>query len=119
MADKNVDLTAPIKGHGNRMFSMVRIREPTARDFLELGSPQAPIYGPNGTFTMADNDQTIAAYLQRCIREPVADIVLSQVSLADVMRIREALLDFFTDARKIARGSGEPSPETSADAPTP
>lgn len=102
MMEKTVDLTRPIKGHGAKMFTQVVLKEPTARDFIELGQPRSPVYGPNGAFTMSDNDQVIAAYMQRCIREPVADIVLAQVTLADCMRLREALLDFFTAAREAA-----------------
>jgi hypothetical protein len=114
MAEKLIDLTVPIKGHGGKLFAQVKLREPTARDFIELGLPQSPVYGPNQTFTMADNDQIIAAYLQRCIREPIADIVFGQITLADAIRLREGLLDFFIAARAAAMVVSAASSETSA-----
>jgi hypothetical protein len=117
--EKMIELTTPIKGHG-RTYSQVKLREPTARDYIELGEPQQLIWAPNRAMTQSDNDVTISAYLHRCIREPNADIVLAQVTLADAMRIRKGLLDFFTEANRIAEeGLISESPEISADAATP
>ena len=103
MAEKTIVLARPIQGHG-RTHDSVRLREPTAREFFELGQPQSPVYAKSA-FTMSDNDTTIAEYVRRCIVEPVADVVLAQVSLADSMRIREAVLDFFTEASQTAKGA--------------
>lgn len=101
MPTKSIKLTKPIQGHG-RMFEAVTLREPTAREYLELGEPQSPVYRGQ-TVMMADNDATIAQYIERCIVEPNALLVVGQATLADIIKLREAVLGFFTEARALLK----------------
>jgi hypothetical protein len=104
-AETAVDLSGPIQGHG-KSYNQVVVREPTARDFIELGQPEYVIFGPNNQATQHEDNGIIEQYLRRCIREPNADIVFAQINLRDAIALRTALLGFFIAARAGAMVDG-------------
>jgi phage FluMu protein gp41 len=101
MSEKTVTLVKPLTGH-NKQHAEVTLREPTAGDYLALGEPRSVVKAPDGSLIFADNDAVIANYVRRCIVAPIPDLVIGQACLADMMKIREAVLDFFAEAKTTA-----------------
>lgn len=101
MADQviiKIDLPDPVETHQG-MLTYVEFREPAGRDFFGLGEPfQIVQNGQNGGF-LIERDETILAYMERCVRPPFNPIILGGVSLANAMAIREKFLGFFEKAR--------------------
>jgi hypothetical protein len=95
-------LTSPITGHGGAISRLV-IREPKAADFFALGEPQVIARNPDGTVYAVENDAAIRDYVSRCV--DCDPLLLSQLSLADAMAVKAAVLDFFLAARQARSGS--------------
>ena len=93
-----VSLETPITSH-NGPVTQVTIREPNGRDYIELGEPAVFAQTASKTAVLAENDTAIKGYIQRCITEPNADIVMAQVGLTDMMKIKQEILGFFQAAR--------------------
>lgn len=93
-----VPLSTPIKGHAGPISEVV-LRAPKAADFFELGEPQVVAYGKEGLGYVAENTETVRAYIERLVIEPDA-MLLAQLSLADAMKVKSAVLGFFIDARQ-------------------
>jgi hypothetical protein len=96
MGQKVIELLDPIIGHSGPIKTVV-MREPKAADFFELGDPIAFARSGDMVYS-ADKEAVIKAYVDRCVVEPNA-LLLEQLSLADAMRVRDAVVDFFSDAR--------------------
>jgi hypothetical protein len=99
MDTKAIPLTTPITGH-NGPISKVVVKEPTGRDYFALGEPSVWARNPDGTSYVVENTEVLEKYIERCIVEPNDPLILSQLGLADAMRVREAVLDFFGAARR-------------------
>jgi hypothetical protein len=110
--EKTITLTSPFPGHGGTATT-VKLREPKARDYLELGEPRSVMQSPDGAAVFVDNDLMIKAYVERCIVEPDPLLVVNNTSLADMIAIREAVLGFFTTARSTLAGAKPKSDSTS------
>jgi hypothetical protein len=91
-----ITLAKPLTGHG-KTVTTVEVREPTGREFLELGEPRSLVKAAGGALVFADNDSAIQSYVEKCI-EGDALLVIGQASLVDMMKIKKAVLDFFTAA---------------------
>jgi hypothetical protein len=101
-----VTLTNSITGHKGPTSEVV-LREPTCEEFFELGEPRTTVFSTDqattGMITQSknmemkqiDNGPVIKKYLTRCMVEPDYLIVSTQCSLADGLRLKEALLGFF------------------------
>ena len=118
MANKSIDLLTPLLDHSGPVRQVV-LREPRAADFFELGDPVAWARSGDMVYS-ADKDAVVKAYIDRCVVEPKNTLLLEQLSLADAMRLRDAVIDFFTDARlktlpqpatSSSSGSGSPTPQ--------
>jgi hypothetical protein len=104
-----VQLTKPIISHKGPV-SEVELREPTCEEFFELGDPRTTVFtvdeataglrtsGKNTEVKQVENGAVIKKYLQRCLVEPDALTVFAQCPLADALRIKETLLNFFDSA---------------------
>jgi hypothetical protein len=92
-----IELTKAIVGHDGPIRQIV-LREPTARDLFQLGEPFAYARNPDGTLYSAENTEAIKAYIERLI-DADKELLIGQMSLADGMRVKEAVLSFFTTAR--------------------
>lgn len=96
---KTIELLKPIEGMKG-VITKVVLKPPTGHAFLTLGEPWVIVRSGDGGTSQMELTQTIAAYVEVCIEEPKdATAVLGMLSLADAMRVKEAVLDFFGDAR--------------------
>lgn len=93
-----IKLKDPFPGH-NGMVNEVELREPRGRDFIELGEPYAYARADKGLIVHAENEPAIKGYLDRCFVSPDALLAMANLSLVDMMDVKEGLLSFFADAR--------------------
>lgn len=97
-----VELVEPLLGHGEPIRRLV-LKEPTGRDYISLGEPMVVARNPDGTAYAVENTAVIEQYVERCITEPKDPLlVIPQLGLSDAMRLKEAVLGFFRDARQAA-----------------
>jgi hypothetical protein len=102
-----VELTDPFPGHGGSQVTKVVVREPRGSEYVTHGEPAVfARTGNNGAAVLAENDTAIKAYLDCCIVEPNSLLVMSQVSLIDMMKIKQEVLGFFQAARLALSDSG-------------
>lgn len=97
-----IRLEEPLVGHGGAI-SVVKVREPRAGDVLDIGEPIVFARAEQGALISVENDDKIRRYIERLTLDdtgkPIDPNILAQGSAADIIRIREAVLDFFTEAR--------------------
>lgn len=108
MASTTFDLTKPIVTHEGSVTT-VTVREPTGREYLELGEPytwQRPV---GGDPVMIEVPGVLQAYAEKCLVKPGPEF-MAQIGLADMMRLKDALTGFFAAAQKAAW----PEPSTSS-----
>ena len=102
-------------------LTRVVLREPKLADYMAYGEPVKGI-ARGGSFYTIENDAAIRDYLTACVIEPDSKAYLDNLGLADAMRVKEALLDFFAAAREKSRPvapSSSPSILDGAPSPTP
>jgi Phage tail assembly chaperone proteins, E, or 41 or 14 len=110
MPNVTIKLLDPIMGHGGDVKEIV-LREPTYREVMQFGEPWARGYSrDNQVVYQAENIETIRSYIEACFvpnaSGPQADVTLIEsLSLADTLRVKDAVLDFFTSARAKALAS--------------
>lgn len=114
-----VKLKDPFPGHGGMMDEVV-LREPRGRDYIELGDPVSYARADKGLIVHAENDAAIKSYIERCIVSPDALLAMANLTLVDMMSVKDALLDFFADARvaRLAKTSSSSSSTSDGSAPT-
>jgi hypothetical protein len=91
-------LLTPVDFNG-QTITHVLLREPNAAEYLQHGEVYIRSMTASGQFVSVENDAAIAAYLDVLIVEPKG-LPLVRVSLADGMRLKDAVLDFFGAALK-------------------
>jgi hypothetical protein len=104
-----ITLTAPLLTHDGPVSEIV-LREPRGTDFFALGEPVTLTRDDTGTLYYVENAATIAAYVDRCVSEPVTPAALKGLALADAIAVKAAVLDFFM----LARQGSSPEPTTSS-----
>jgi hypothetical protein len=103
---KTIVLSSPIELFG-KPIERVFLREPRASHLQRFGEPRFPVFQSDGTRYMVDRDDAIARYLDELLSldgDKSIDVgggaVLAQLSLGDGIALREALFDFFSQARE-------------------
>lgn len=108
-----LDLIKPIDFDGRTVTHLV-LREPNARELMVHGEPYIQSCTAEGQIVSIEDGAAIAAYLDAIVVEP-ANLPLDRVGLADGMRLKDAVLDFFGDARRAGLPTARSaSSETSA-----
>ena len=102
-----ITLTAPLLTHDGPVSEIV-LREPRGIDFFALGEPVVVTRDEAGTLYYVENSATIAAYVERCVTEPVTPAALKGLALSDAIAVKAAVLDFFM----LARQGSSPEPST-------
>ena len=104
MADVTIDLADPIQGHGG-LVKQITLREPRYREVMKFGEPIARGYDGNIVYT-AENIEIIKSYIAALLKAPddkttpaVDALLIEQLSIADTLRLKDAVLDFFSQAR--------------------
>lgn len=103
-----VKLTTPISVDGKPVAEII-LKEPGFDLYLQLGDPYTTARSREGTLFMVPRDEIIRDYVEKCLVSPDNPHDLMQISgLADAMKIRSAVLGFFSDSNT-AIAEGQPS----------
>lgn len=104
-----ITLTDPFKGHHGDVTKVV-VREPKGAEYIAHGEPAVfGRTGNNGAAVLVENDTAIRGYMECCIVEPNAMLVMAQASLIDTMKIKQEILSFFQVARLALSETGSSS----------
>lgn len=107
-----ITLREPIVGHRGTITEIV-LRAPNLTQYAAIGEPVTAVPGESGKLVYIENDQAIAGYMEACMVEPKDKLLLDQVQLADAMNIRDAVVDFFVEARRESRSPTSPTSSSS------
>lgn len=118
MATTRVPLSRVYTGHGSGT-KVALVSEPTGGLYLDHGEPVEAQRTAAGEVVVIENLDAVRAYVEACVTfegegEPAA--ILRQLSLSDIRKVKDAVLDFFKVAGT-SGGSGTSS--SSAPAGTP
>ncbi len=92
--ERTITLKKPIEGHHGKITQVV-LREPTFDQYLEFGEPYTIAASKDGTPFGVENNDVIRQYLAVCVKEPVDKLILTQLSVSDARKLKDALLGFF------------------------
>lgn len=107
---KQVELESPIKGHGGVEIRTITLRDPRYRDYMDIGLPSIWVALESGGFEQEATNSTREWIERLCDCDPN---FLGQVSLADTLALRDAVMSFFREARK-GPGQSTASSDTSS-----
>lgn len=104
--NKSIKLEKPIVLHG-KTTSELELREPPGGLYIKLGDPRLLVFNPSGSGYWIEQLDVIKAYLDALVVHELGADVVTLLSLADAMTLKEALFDFFTSAaeRRLATKS--------------
>lgn len=94
---KTVTLLDPVPFAGRNIDSLT-LREPTARDYGLYGEPAVHTRSADGSWIIVDNTEAVMGYVRACLPE-LERGVIDHIGLADTLRLKDAVLGFFADAR--------------------
>lgn len=105
MPNATIQLTNPIEasspdGKGTIQVASIVLREPKYLDVVQLGEPSAFARSDGGMLYQAERDGVVQGYIERLLIEPKDPQLLLQVSLADTLKLKEAVFGFFSAARE-------------------
>lgn len=109
-----IQLSQPILVHGGTASQIV-VREPLAKDYFSLGEPSVIARSKDGSFYSVESPEVLNAYVERCVVEPKDPLLLSQLSLADAMKIKGVIHGFFTEAQDVSFGKTATSSSAPSD----
>lgn len=95
-----IKLIDPIMGHGEVQILEVSLRRPRYTDVMALGEPASYARSEGGMLYEAERDGVVQGYIERLLVEPKDSGLLSQLSLADTLKLKDTVTGFFGDARK-------------------
>jgi hypothetical protein len=97
MASKRIKLNQPFEWHG-RKIDEVELKEPTGWQVATLGEPRILVYSATSGGYYVEQPEVISKYLERCVAHESGNDIVKFISMTDVLRIKAALFDFFTEA---------------------
>jgi hypothetical protein len=115
VASKFVKLTKPFDLGGKRLIEL-EIKEPTGGDYMRLGDPRTLVFNASGSGYWVEQNDVIRVHFEKCVISDLGADVVNQLSIEDVMGLKEGLFDFFTAAagrRSATRPSATASPPCS------
>lgn len=95
-----IKLSRPVKAHDEELAE-ITLREPTAEDVMQIGSPQLLVPSADGESAGVEiRAKIIGQYVTRLASIPPSSV--KAMSLADFMQCQQAVMGFF------GGGAGEP-----------
>ena len=108
---KTIVLLKPLGSPNNpkSYLERVTLRPPRFADFMELGEPEiyVPVAEGRGGF-VETNLEAVRRYVERLAGKDLDPGLLEHASLEDSMRLRDAVLGFFRDARQRIASANTP-----------
>lgn len=103
MGEKVIKLSRSYEAHG-QVFDTVTLREPKLRDHFALGEPAGLQPGADDIPVMVERFDIIAAYAERlAVAGKPGMECLQDLDLADAFAVKEAIIGFFSEARRQRR----------------
>ena len=102
METVRIKLSRPITVPGDAAaieVSEIVLREPMYSDIMALGEPSLFARDGSGMIYTAEKDDVVKSYVERLLIEPKNPVHLSQLCARDTFKVRDAVHDFFNDAR--------------------
>jgi DNA-binding LacI/PurR family transcriptional regulator len=94
-----IQLEKPIVTHEGPVAS-VTLREPQFAEIMRFGEPFSRGYATDGSVVYsAENSDAIKGYIETLVQQPVDGLLLRQLGTVDSLKLKDALIDFFTTAR--------------------
>jgi len=94
-----IDLEKPAMVHGSPA-SRVTLREPGFAEIMKFGEPYSRGYATDGSVVYsAENTDAIRGYIEALVQEPFDGLLVRQFGILDTLKLKDAVLDFFTTAR--------------------
>jgi len=94
-----IQLEKPIVTHEGPVAN-VTLREPQFAEIMKFGEPFSRGYATDGTVVYsAENTDAIKGYIEALVQQPVDGLLLRQCGIVDSLRLKDAVIDFFTKAR--------------------
>lgn len=112
MAPTRVPLSRVYIGHGSGT-QVALVSEPTGGLYLDHGEPAEVQRTAAGEVVVIEHIDVVRAYVEACVTfegESEPSAILRQLSLADIRKVKDALLDFF----KVAGTSGSSGTSSSS-----
>jgi hypothetical protein len=105
---KEIALSKPVENFFGKRVGRVFLREPRASHLQRFGEPRTAVFHPEaGTRYLVDRDDAIGRYLDELLSldgHESIDVggasLLTHLTLSDGIALREALFDFFSQARE-------------------
>lgn len=99
MPNITVDLSETITSHQGPI-KHVTLREPGFAEIMRFGEPYARGYASDGSIVYsAENIDAIRGYIEALIQAPADALLLNQLKTRDTLRLKDAVINFFTSAR--------------------
>jgi hypothetical protein len=101
MTNKTIQLKKPIELAGGEIVKEVQIKEPIGALYIEHGDPRMLVKNADQALYWVEDRAAIKGYLEACILNQAGQpdpFLLRLMSLADIKRVKDVLLSFFTIA---------------------
>lgn len=103
MGEITIKLLKPLDIGGDVKIDEVVLREPTAREYFEIGEPIQYQRTADKAVVGIEMDDAISAYIKRLVIKPDIPAQVGNLSLPDAIRVKDGLLDFFRESQVRAR----------------
>ena len=115
MKNKTIPLLVPILWGSNKIQQLV-FREPKMSDIIEFGEPIIYTRSANGAAVAIENMDAIGGYARSLLVEPFGGGgLIDHLELPDALAVKDAITDFFSDARRKASADGPGSSSVISD----
>lgn len=119
MTTTRIPLSRPIQGPQGEIAEL-SMRLPQWDDIMPVGSPYTVHSSKDGNKFVVENNEAIEHYARACLVEPKDASLLRQLGPIDTLKVREAVLDFFTPGFQASPSSNAQPPvgsSSSSDTP--
>lgn len=107
--DITIKLIEPITGHEGPITE-ITLREPSYGEIMKFGEPYAQGFSRDGSVVyQAENTDAIRGYIEALVKPPVDALLIRQLKTANSLRLKDAVLGFFQDARSRLSASTQTS----------
>lgn len=118
---KRIELSAPIDGPNGVKIASITLRDPRFSDFTDLGMPVTYVAVKDGGGFEQETPSVIRDWIERLYDGDPN--FLAFLNLRDTLALRDAVIDFFREAREPpapkTASAPSPAPSSSASASTP
>lgn len=117
MNSKTVVLTALITlGSKEINIKEMVFRQPKMSDVIKCGDPSILTRSADGAVLMIENMEAIAAYARELLVEPFGQgSLIDHLALPDALAVKDAITDFFSEARRTMSAAGPGSSSATSD----